>query len=147
MYKTQILKIEQLERFEFRDIRQDLLNKLEERIEKTGYNPSRPLTVIQQGDSFLVADGNHRLETCKKLGIKDIPCIVYSNSSDPFSLASKCNQDEDTYAPMDLFDWLKAIKALKEQKVTQKEIGEKFGVCRTTISAIKNNRSWKYVKI
>jgi hypothetical protein len=35
--------------------------------------------------------------------------------------------DEDTYAPMDLFDWLGIIKALKAEGLTQEKIGEKIG--------------------
>jgi len=38
-------------------------------------------------------------------------------------------------------------KYLKEGILTHKEIGEKFGFARPTISNIKNGRSWKHIKI
>jgi len=38
-------------------------------------------------------------------------------------------------------------KDLEKGILTQKKIGEKFGVCRSTISAIKNKRSWFYIGV
>jgi len=38
----------------------------------------------------------------------------------------QANIDEDTYAPMDLFDWLDIIKRLKTEGFTQQQIGEKI---------------------
>jgi len=35
---------------------------------------------------------------------------------------------------------------LNEEILTQKEIGEKFGVCRKTISLIKHRKLWKHIK-
>ena len=109
-FEPKVLNVEQLEPFKIRDVRQSILDKIQERIEQAGYNPSRPLSVVQKNGKYIVADGNHRLEVIRKLGIQDVPCVVYQD--DPYSIATKSNQDEDTYAPMDLFDWLDVIRNL-----------------------------------
>jgi len=44
-------------------------------------------------------------------------------------------------------DVIEIWKLLDEGILTQKEIGEKFGVCRRTISAIKTGKIWKHIKL
>ena len=122
----QTIPLTKLTPFPMRDIRPGVVAKLEERIKKTGFNPARPLSVVKSGDMFIVADGNHRLEVLRAQGIEVAPCLVYDDA-DPYPLAIRCNQDEDTYAPMDLFDWLDVISALKTEGLTQKAVGEKIG--------------------
>ena len=78
---------------------------------------------------FLVADGNHRLCALKEMRATSVPCVIY-NDKDPYNLAVSCNQDEDTYAPMDLFDWLDIIGKLREEGLTQAQIGERIGWSR-----------------
>jgi DNA modification methylase len=128
----QMLKVSELQPFPIRDLRSGVLEKLKERI-KEGYNPARPLSVIKTDGGFLVADGNHRLSVVKELGVDEVPCLVYVDK-DPYGLAVKCNQDEDTYAPMDLFDWLDVIKHLTVKGTIYHEIGEKIGWSREVVS-------------
>lgn len=122
--KYQVLKVAELKPFPIRDIRANVVSKLTERIAE-GFNPARPLSVVQTNGNYIVADGNHRLKALLDLGIETVPCLI--RDGDPYRLAVECNADEDTYAPMDLFDWLDLISGLREQGLTQAEIGEKIG--------------------
>jgi site-specific DNA-methyltransferase (adenine-specific) len=131
MNEYKIIKIDELILFDRRDIRPDVINKLKERI-SAGYNPARPLTVIEKFEGFLVADGNHRLTVLKELGYTEVPCVVRTGNE--YSIAIECNNDEETYAPEDLFDRLNTIKQLKEQGLTQSEIGDIIGIGRGSIN-------------
>jgi len=51
----------------------------------------------------------------------------------PHKLAIAGNMDEDTYAPMDLFDWLDIIKKLRDEGLTQAQIGERIGWSREQV--------------
>lgn len=121
----EIIPTEQLKPFFLREIRSDVIEKIKERI-KQGFNPARPLTVVKNGDGYHVADGNHRLQVINEMRLDQVPCVVYKDA-DLVQLAVKANQDEDTYAPMDLFDWLDVIKKEREQGSTQQEIAKKIG--------------------
>jgi site-specific DNA-methyltransferase (adenine-specific) len=123
----QEISIEKLLPFQIRELRQDVLNNLEKRISERKYNNARPVTVVRNNGHFNVIDGNHRLAVAKKLTLPSLPCVIYPDGENVYKLAIEGNLDEDTYAPMDLFDWLDIIKKLKEEGMTQKEIGEKIG--------------------
>ncbi|MCF8009249.1 MAG: ParB N-terminal domain-containing protein [Halanaerobiales bacterium] len=122
--KYKELKVTELKPFKIRDLRGSVITKLTERI-KGGFNPARPLSVVKDNGKYIIADGNHRYKVLRDLSIDKVPCIVYEGK-DPYNLAVECNQDEDTYAPMDLFDWLDIIGRLKDD-YTQEEIGNKIG--------------------
>ena len=124
------IKASELIRFDRRELRESVLVKLQERL-KSGYNPARPLTVIKKGDKYLIADGNHRFEVGRKLNINEFPCVIRDGNE--FTISIECNNDEDTYAPEDLFDKLKTIQILRDQGFTQEQIGEILGVSRETI--------------
>ena len=51
-----------------------------------------------------------------------------------------------SYAKLNSQQVLEILELLKENKYTLAEIGSMFGVNRTTISDIKNNRTWKQLK-
>ncbi len=132
MVSYQELNVDCLLPFDIRNIRLQVLEKLKGRISK-GYNPAKPLTVVKTKDGFIVADGNHRLAVLKELGVQSVPCVVYDND-DPYKLAIAGNLDEDTYAPMDLFDWLDIISKLRDEGLTQAQIGERIGWGRGQVS-------------
>jgi site-specific DNA-methyltransferase (adenine-specific) len=127
MIEYQEISIERLLPFPIRELREDVLKNLEERINKRGYNNARPVTVVKSSDNFNVIDGNHRLSIAKKLNLSSLPCVIYPDGENIYKLAIEGNLDEDTYAPMDLFDWLDIIKKLKDEDLTQEVIGEKIG--------------------
>jgi site-specific DNA-methyltransferase (adenine-specific) len=114
-------QVSELTKFTFRGIRPAVVEKLKERMSE-GYNPARPITITADG---MVIDGNHRVEAARLLGIKELPCLM--RTGDPYKIAAECNADEDTYAPMDLFDWLDVIASLKAAKLTQQAIGDRIG--------------------
>jgi len=127
-----ILDVNELTYFTIRDIRQNAVDELVERF-KNGYNPSKPLTVVDKNGILLVANGNHRLKALKELGIEQVPCIIYQDA-DPYKLAVEGNEDEDTYSPMDLFDWIEIISVMRKEGFTQEVIGEKIGQSRGSIA-------------
>lgn len=118
MVKYETLELKDLSMNTVRDIRDGVLETLKDRIDQSGFNPAKPLSVIESDDGYLVADGNHRLTVLRDKGVTEVPCIVYSSDSDLYQLAIKCNQDEDTYAPMDLFDWLGVIDSQRNDGLT-----------------------------
>lgn len=127
-----VLPVKELNHFLIRDIRESVLVDLKERI-KEGYNPARPLTVVKKDNKYYVADGNHRLKVLNDLGIEEITCVIHKEE-DPYTLAVKGNQDEDTYSPMDLFDWIELIGKMRNEGLTQQEIGDKIGFDRNVIA-------------
>ena len=128
--KYTTFKTSELTQFLRRDVRTDVLEQLRERIEK-GFNPARPLTIVQKDGKNIVADGNHRLQVLKELGIEDVPCVIREGNE--YSISIECNNDEDTFAPEDLFDRLQTIQALKNEGHTQQEIGDIMGMSRDVI--------------
>ena len=125
-----VMKVAELKPFPVRDIRANVVSKLTERIQE-GYNPARPLSVVRNNGNYIVADGNHRLKVLQELGIEEVPCLI--RDGDPYKVAVECNADEDTYAPMDLFDWLDVIGRLRGEGLTQAEIGERIGWTREQV--------------
>ena len=127
-----VLNTNELTHFTIRDIRQGAVDELVERF-KGGYNPSKPLTVVTKDGNLLVANGNHRLKALKQVGIDEVPCIIYQDV-DPYKLAVEGNEDEDTYSPMDLFDWIEVISVMRKEGYTQEEIGEEIGWSRQKVN-------------
>ena len=132
----QILNVADLIPFNRRDMRDAVVTKLTKRIE-AGYNPARPLTVVKDNGSYLVADGNHRLDAVNTCGLTKVPCVI--REGNPYAIAMECNSDEDSYAPEDLFDKLDTIKALKDTRMSQVEIGRVIGMEESMMS--------RYVKL
>jgi hypothetical protein len=60
------------------------------------------------------------------LGFDTVPCAIY-DTDDFYGLSIKSNLDEDTYAPLDLFDWLGIIQRLREEGKTQQETADILG--------------------
>lgn len=131
-----ILPVHELNYFLIRDIRESVIIELKERI-KEGYNPARPLTVVEKDNKYYVVDGNHRLKVLNDLGIEEITCVIHKEE-DPYTLAVKGNEDENTYSPMDLFDWIELIGRMMDEGLTQKEIGNKIGWSHQKVSQINN---------
>src|SRR5699024_8662876 len=135
MYMTieyKVLPVSELNHVLIREIREGIVEDLKERIEE-GYNPARPLTVVEKDGGYYVADGNHRLKVLNDLGIEEVTCVIHKEE-DPYTLAVKGNADEDTYSPMDLFDWVELISKMRDEGLTQQEIGDKIGWSRKRVA-------------
>jgi len=126
-----VLPVSELNHFLIREIREGIVEDLKERI-KEGYNPAKPLTVVEKDGGYYVADGNHRLKVLNDLGIEEVTCVIHKDG-DPYTLAVKGNADEDTYSPMDLFDWIELISSMKDEGYTQQGIGERIGWSRVSV--------------
>jgi len=118
-----IIKVSDLVYRPIRDIRQYVVEKLKTNIKKDGYNPARLISVIKEDDKYIIADGSHRYNAIKSLGITEVPCAIYDDTADFYTVSVSCNQAEDVYAPIDLFDWLEIIKYLRDdKKLTQEQV-------------------------
>ena len=133
-----------LQFLELRDIRANVVEEIKDRIEKTGYNPARPMRVVPRNPGYAVVDGNHRLKALKEATEYDsehrVPCVVEDPDADVYALSHASNQDEDTYAQEDLWDHLDFIQELRKDH-SQTEIADRLGWSRSQIaqySAILN---------
>jgi site-specific DNA-methyltransferase (adenine-specific) len=127
-----ILKVKDLHEFAIRDIRQNTVDKLKERIEKHGYNNSRPLTIVNKDGKYLVAAGNHRLKVLKNLKIEEVPCLIVDD--DIYKVAINDNLDDDTYSPMNLFDYLNIIKIMKNGNYKREQISKYLNFTKDKLS-------------
>lgn len=112
-----------------RDIRQNVVEQIKDRINDSEYNPAKPMRVFDRGSHYDVADGNHRLKALKELDRPNsytVPCTVEPDNADIVTVAIESNRDEDTFAEQDLFDYLDRIDSLRDSH-TQAEIGDKLG--------------------
>jgi hypothetical protein len=127
MNKLKNISITDLKPFDRRDIRQHVVDDLSEDL-KDGFEESLPLTVLARDGYYLVADGNHRLAALQNTDIKAVPCIV--REGNPYKIAISVNKKQDTRSPEDLFDMLDTIQALKDEGLTQAEIGDVVDMSR-----------------
>ena len=127
-----IINVEQLVDPKRRDKRPHIVEQLKESIQNDGYDPAHPLTVIQENGHYVVADGNHRLNASILLDIQELPCVIREGSV--IAIGMKCNDRAGTYAPEDLFDKLDAIQMLRDQGMTQQQIGDVIGMSRDKVS-------------
>lgn len=65
-----------------RKITQRDLNILCDSIRENGFYEHRPCAVEKQGDTFVVLDGNQRLKAARRLKMKTVPCVIYSDLTD-----------------------------------------------------------------
>jgi ParB-like chromosome segregation protein Spo0J len=131
MNKLKNISITDLKPFDRRDIRQHVVDDLSEDL-KDGFEESLPLTVLARDGYYLVADGNHRLAALQNTDIKAVPCIV--REGNPYKIAISVNKKQDTRSPEDLFDMLDTIQALKDEGLTQAEIGDVVDMTQVQIS-------------
>lgn len=65
-----LIKLNQLKQHE--EVDKNHLAYLKKKIEKSGVFTE---PIIVDKDNLVILDGHHRFNTCKKLGLKKIPCI------------------------------------------------------------------------
>lgn len=107
-----------------RDIRESVVDELEERIKATGYSPDKPMRVVRENGHFNVGNGNHRLESLHRQDFDGtIPCVIEPEGTDIDEIALESNRDDTTFAEWDLFDYLDTIERKREDN-TQAEIAE-----------------------
>ena len=132
--KYRTIKTSQLKPFLVREIRENILEKIKQNIRDNGYYDSRVLTVVKRNGDYIVVDGCHRLQALNDLGIEEVPCRIYEeNEGDLYKLAITGNIAEETFAKMDLFDYLDIIKRLRVEGFSLKEIGKKTGFDKSIV--------------
>ena len=65
-----------------RKITQKDLNILCDSIRQNGFYEHRPCAVERQDDHYIVLDGNQRLKAARRLKMKTVPCVIYSDLTD-----------------------------------------------------------------
>jgi len=128
---------QKLEYGDIRDIRQNTVERIKERIKEDGYDPSNAMRVVREKDEYIVADGNHRLKALSELpedevGVQEVPCVV-ETTADIIAVTVESNKNESTFAEQDLFDYLGYIDRLRDEH-TQAEIGEELGWSRSKVN-------------
>ena len=130
--EMQYTPVDQLELSGLRDVRQNVVDEIKERIDQDGYDPARPMRVIENGDGYVVADGNHRLQALRELQDESadvvpeqVPTVV-EKDADIVAVSVEANENESTFAEQDLFDYLDYIDRLRDDH-TQEEIAERLG--------------------
>lgn len=111
-----------------RDVRQDKVRRIAEKIRERGYNTSYPITLDQ---SFELIDGGHRLEAARLAGMKDIPFVFKPEDVSNIVHAIHCNLDGADTEPYDVFDYAQHCWARSEQGWTGQMIGNELGQHRT----------------
>jgi site-specific DNA-methyltransferase (adenine-specific) len=135
--ELEYIPLDRLELLELRDVRENVVEEIAQRIEETEYNPARPMRVVPREDAYAVVDGNHRLKALRRLdedsGQDSVPCVVEQEDADVYALSHSSNQDESTYAEEDLWDHLDFISALREEN-SQANISDRLGWSRSKVA-------------
>lgn len=108
------------------------IEDLAESIEKNGL--ICPPTISKKGDRYYLISGNRRLRAVKKLGWKEIPCVILEEIGDEDSLVKSIveNMERLDLTPLEK---AKGFQELKDTyHVTEEEIAQKTGRDRTDIS-------------
>lgn len=62
----------------------------------------RPILAYPEGDKFVVICGNRRFEACRKLGWKDVPCMILPTDFDKSKIREILIKDNLSYGDWDL---------------------------------------------
>lgn len=146
--ELEMVDIERLTSSALRDIRPATVERIKQRMQNGGFKPGKPIICVRDSDRLVVADGNHRLQAAKALGLKEVPVLV--SQDDLYTIATSYNTDESVYAQMDVFDWCDIIQALKEQGLTQEQIAKRIGWSRERVkdyAAITTKLGAEFLKI
>lgn len=87
-----------------RTITKSDMDKLVDSIKINGFWEHRPMAIEEQGGRLVVLDGNQRLKASKKLKIKEVPTVLYSELTDEerldIILRSNINNGEWDYGAL-----------------------------------------------
>jgi ParB family chromosome partitioning protein len=118
-------------KFTLRDLDPAKVNELAQSVREHGV--LQPLTVRPSQDGFQLVFGLHRLEACKKLCLKTVPCCVKAvGDADAFLLALTENLQRNEY--IDPVREAEGFRTLLQTGMTEKEIGERIGRSQQYVS-------------
>jgi ParB family chromosome partitioning protein len=93
----------------------------------------QPIIVQQNNDRFIIVAGERRLRACKKINIKDIPCVIIETKKDNIrTLAIIENIQREELPIMELAFAYSLV--MKEHDITHEELADTLGKSRTHIT-------------
>lgn len=106
------------------------VNELAESIQTIGL--TTPLIVRKKDDKYQILSGHHRYQACKKLDMKEIPCIVREVSDkEAERYVIECNIQRLKLLPSEYGKILERYLDIKETlDLTVDEVAKKFGVSK-----------------
>lgn len=136
MQEDQSIVALQLDQLKFpsitlRPVNEKLVVELARSIENTGL--LQPIVVRRQNADYEVVFGNHRVEACKRLGMKWINSLIISfTDEDAFLVCISENILKNTH--VDPLEEARGYRMLIEKGWTVNSIGKKVGKCDSYIS-------------
>jgi len=121
-----------------RELRQNKVARIVDKIKVRGYNPSYPITLDERNE---LVDGGHRLEAAKIAGMTEIPFVRKPADVSSATHAINCNLDGADTTPYDVFDYAHHCYVRSEQGWTGQMIGDELGMGRVQAAqhlSIKN---------
>lgn len=113
------------------------LKRIIKSMQKLGFLDNYPLIVIALPDgTYLLIDGNHRLEAAKALGIIMVPCVIKTDLTEleQYKLALESNNAAETIVPSTMvtyadfiWDRLTEKDEKGKKKYTQEQVGKMLG--------------------
>jgi site-specific DNA-methyltransferase (adenine-specific) len=143
-----MVKTDALTEAPLRDVRQGTVERIKQRITESGFKAGKPIICVEKDGKLVIADGNHRYQAAKALGLKEVPVLV--SQDDLYTIATSYNTDEDVYATMDVFDWNQIIQTLKSRGLTQEQIAARIGWSREKVkdyAAIGTKLGAEFLKV
>ena len=112
--------------------RKDLgdLSELAESIRKNGIMQN--LTVVPEGDSFLVVIGNRRMEAAKIAGLEELPCVI--SGMDHREQIATMLMENMQRADLTVYEQAQGFQMMMDLGFRAGEIAEKTGFSETTVA-------------
>jgi ParB/RepB/Spo0J family partition protein len=131
--------IEQLKlsRFNPRSTRpDDDIDKLAQRISRNGFEITRALWAVKNGNGYEVFAGGTRLEAAKRAGCKEVPVVLHEGLTDEdiVRLAYEDNDNDEYHAPVPIVDVWANYAALQAQDWTHQQIADVVNVSRSLVT-------------
>lgn len=127
-----------LSRFNPRTTRpDDDIDKLAQRISRNGFEITRALWAIKNGNGYEVFAGGTRLEAARRAGCKTLPVVLHEGLTDEdiVRLADEDNENDEYHAPVNPVDIWASYAYLKESEGwTQEQIATAKGIGQALVS-------------
>lgn len=123
-----------LSRFNPRATRPDEdIDKLAQRISRNGFEITRALWAVKNGNGYEVFAGGTRLEAARRAGCKTLPVVLHEGLTDEdiVRLADEDNENDEYHSPVPIVDIWMSFKILSELPGwTQEKVAQAKGVSR-----------------
>lgn len=126
-----------LSRFNPRTTRpDDDIDKLAQRISRNGFEITRALWAIKNGNGYEVFAGGTRLEAARRAGCKTLPVVLHEGLTDEdiVRLADEDNENDEYHLPVPVVDMWLSYKALDDLDWTQESIAKSKGTSQPQVA-------------